>query len=108
MRIFRVIVAVAVFFLCLCSNPSAWAISSVNVPLDSWVYPALDKLESYGLIDSAVSDTRPYTRLEVAPSGSEAKEKWERFQSSKNFTSFAKKFIPSLFKKFQGNFDRTD
>jgi len=38
----------------------------VNVPLDSWVYGALDRLEGYGLIDSALSGTKPYSRLEVA------------------------------------------
>ena len=43
----------------------AFAVSSVNVPLDSWVYGALDRLEGYGLVDSALSGTRPYTRLEA-------------------------------------------
>jgi Capsule assembly protein Wzi len=39
---------------------------SATVPLDSWVYPALDKLAGLGLVDSAMQGSRPYTRLEVA------------------------------------------
>lgn len=44
----------------------AFALSSVNVPLDHWSYEALDKLEGFGLIHSNIYNTRPYTRLEVA------------------------------------------
>ena len=39
---------------------------SSNVPLDSWVYPALDKLQGLGLIQSGLQGMRPYTRLEAA------------------------------------------
>ncbi|MDO3377867.1 capsule assembly Wzi family protein [Geoalkalibacter halelectricus] len=39
---------------------------SASLPLDSWVYPALDKLEGLGLIDSSLKGSRPYTRLEAA------------------------------------------
>jgi Capsule assembly protein Wzi/PAP2 superfamily len=34
------------------------------VPLDSWVYPALDRLAGLGLIDSAFAGMRPWTRRE--------------------------------------------
>jgi Capsule assembly protein Wzi len=47
---------------------------SATVPLDSWVYPALDKLAGLGLIDSALQGTRPYTRLEVARQLGEARD----------------------------------
>ena len=40
--------------------------ASSSVPLDSWVYPALDKLAGLGLVDSVLQGTRPYSRLEVA------------------------------------------
>jgi len=39
---------------------------SSNIPLDSWIYPALDKLEGFGLVESAIKGSRPYTRLEAA------------------------------------------
>ncbi len=42
------------------------AFSSVNVPLDNWSYAALDKLEGFGLIQSALHGTRPFSRLEMA------------------------------------------
>lgn len=40
--------------------------SSVNVPLDSWVYPVLDRLSGLGLFSSYLKGTKPVTRLEVA------------------------------------------
>lgn len=40
--------------------------TSVNVNVDSWVYPALERLASFGLIESGLMNTRPLTRTEVA------------------------------------------
>ena len=45
---------------------------SPYVPQDSWVYPALDRLAGYGLIDSAFAGMRPWTRRECARLLSEA------------------------------------
>jgi membrane-associated phospholipid phosphatase len=45
------------------------------VPLDSWIYPALDRLAGLGLIDSAFSGMRPWTRRECMRQLSEAEEK---------------------------------
>lgn len=42
------------------------ALPSNNVPLDHWSYAALDKLSGFGLLQSNVYGTRPFTRLEVA------------------------------------------
>jgi len=39
---------------------------SPYVPLDSWIYPALDRLAAFGLIDSGFVAMRPWTRLECA------------------------------------------
>lgn len=39
---------------------------SVYVPLDSWVYPALDRLQALGYVDSAFLGLRPWTRLSIA------------------------------------------
>jgi hypothetical protein len=39
---------------------------SPYVPLDSWVYPALDRLTALGLIHDGFADMRPWTRLECA------------------------------------------
>ena len=39
---------------------------SPYVPLDSWIYPALDRLIGLGYIHSAFMDSKPWTRLECA------------------------------------------
>jgi membrane-associated phospholipid phosphatase len=39
---------------------------SPYVPLDSWIYPALDRLTALGLIDSSFAGMRPWTRMECA------------------------------------------
>src|SRR5258706_12683427 len=41
-------------------------LGSPYVPLDSWIYPALDRLSGLGLIDSGFSGVRPWTRIECA------------------------------------------
>ena len=43
-----------------------WALASNNLPLDSPVYPYLDKLASFGLIRSDMHGIRPITRAEAA------------------------------------------
>ena len=48
------------------------AVTSSTVPLDSWVYPALDKLTGLGLINSSLAGSRPYSRLEAARQVQEA------------------------------------
>ena len=42
------------------------ALGSSYVPLDSWVYPALDRLHSMGYLDTAFMGLRPWTRLSIA------------------------------------------
>jgi len=45
-------------------NPNYMA--SPYVPLDSWIYPALERLIALGYLKSAVLDMRPWTRMECA------------------------------------------
>ncbi len=47
---------------------------SPYVPLDSWVYPALDRLTAMGLIDSAFEGMKPWTRNECVRLLQEASE----------------------------------
>ena len=90
---------------CLLPLSFAFAVSSVNVPLDSWVYEALDRLEGYGLIDSALSGTKPYSRLEVGRLVAEAMRKWEDLLSRMKPSGFAEKeLIPLLFERFKKEF----
>ena len=42
------------------------SLGSTYVPMDSWVYPALDRLHSMGYLDSAYMGMRPWTRMSIA------------------------------------------
>jgi len=93
----KVLIVIIIAFPSFC-----WAISSVNVPFDSWVYEALERLEAHGLIDSAVSGTKPYSRLEAARLAAEAQKKWEDLLSKKKSAGFAEKqLIPFLLKRLK-------
>src|SRR5713226_5588022 len=48
---------------------------SPYVPLDSWIYPALDRLSALRMIDSGFAGMRPWTRRECARLLNEADEK---------------------------------
>jgi membrane-associated phospholipid phosphatase len=50
-------------------------LGSPYVPLDSWVYPALDRLAGLGLVDSGFAGMRPWTRRECMRQVNEAGEK---------------------------------
>jgi hypothetical protein len=39
---------------------------STYVPIDSWIYPALDRLHALGYLDTAFLGLRPWTRLSIA------------------------------------------
>lgn len=93
-----IILAVLIFYPCV-----ALPISSVNLPLDSWAYEALETLEGYGLIDSALTSTKPYSRLEAARLVGEAETKWRDAREKENFKEIAQvsSLLPRLKKEFQ-------
>ncbi len=39
---------------------------SAYVPIDNWIYPAMDRLHALGYVDSAYLGLRPWTRLSIA------------------------------------------
>jgi membrane-associated phospholipid phosphatase len=55
-------------------NPSPANQGSPHVPLDSWIYPALDRLAGMGLIQSAFEGMKPWTRNECVRLLHEASE----------------------------------
>jgi len=71
-------------------------IGSPYVPLDSWIYPALDRLAALGYIDTAILGLRPWTRLECARFLSEAAEHRvdgeDSSESAKLYDSLAHEF----------------
>jgi Capsule assembly protein Wzi len=42
------------------------SLGSTYVPMDSWMYPALDRLHALGYLDTAFLGLRPWTRLSMA------------------------------------------
>ena len=70
---------------------------SPYVPLDSWIYPALDRLAGLGLIDSGFAGHRPWTRRECARMLNDAEEK---LTDTAEVDSEAQKLILALEKEF--------
>jgi membrane-associated phospholipid phosphatase len=60
------------------TRPSHWPLKfmgSPYVPLDSWIYPALERLAALGYVNSAIAAMRPWTRMECARQVSEAADR---------------------------------
>jgi Capsule assembly protein Wzi/PAP2 superfamily len=72
---------------------------SPYVPLDSWIYPALERLAGMGLIDSAFMGMRPWTRGECKRLVNEAQDRAETFggqneQAARLIELLQKEFVP--------------
>jgi len=57
---------------------SPQSMGSPAVPLDSWVYPALEKTAAFGLVETAFLGLKPWSRIECAQLAAEAGEAMER------------------------------
>ena len=55
---------------------------STFVPLDSWVYPAFERLAALRYVNSEIMGLKPWTRIECARLTAEAEEGLQRDQSS--------------------------
>jgi hypothetical protein len=73
---------------------------SPYVPLDSWIYPALDRLTGLGLIHSGFAAMRPWTRSECMRQLREAQEKTE---ISGDSDSVALKLMAELEREFRAD-----
>ena len=102
-RIHRdLVVAAALLLFLLCApfpRPCA-AISSVNVPLDSWVYPALEKLAAMGYVQSAIWGMKPFSRVEVGRLLVEARNRHEAIAEGGGETEFAGDLLERLVEAF--------
>jgi hypothetical protein len=78
---------------------------SPYVPIDSWIYPALDRLAAFGLIDSAFAGDRPWTRRECARLVSEAEE---HAADADGENSIAQGLINDLGREFRPEMEGTD
>ena len=76
-------------------------IGSTNVPMDSWVYPALERLGSMGLVPFQSVSIRPWTRQECRRQVRQAKEILEGvhghyYDVSDGIKEEAERLIPAL------------
>jgi len=74
---------------------------SPYVPLDSWVYPALERLAALGYVKTAILGLRPWTRLECARLLSEAGE----LQAETEAPAEAQKLYSALAEEFAHDWD---
>ncbi len=83
-------------------RPARSNLASPYVSLDSWIYPAMDRLIALGFIRSAMVDTRPWSRFECVRLLAEAGESLERPEES---SSQAAAIYASLVKEFRDDID---
>jgi len=76
------------------------AMGSPYVPLDSWIYPLLDRLVAMGAINDAILGMKPWTRLECARLISEAadhlRDSGKEADSSGLFESLLQEFMSEI------------
>src|SRR5579862_374489 len=75
---------------------------SPYVPLDSWIYPAMERLAALGYIQSAFLGMRPWTRIECA---SLVQEAGERLGAEESASTEGDRIFATLQKEFQNEFD---
>ena len=71
--------------------------ASVYVPLDSWVYPALDRLIALGVINSGMQGLKPWTRAECARMLEEASDALDdNVEGSRVYSALTREFATEL------------
>jgi membrane-associated phospholipid phosphatase len=72
-------------------------IGSTNVPMDSWIYPALERLAALGMMPTQNSAIRPWTRQECLRQLRQAQEIADRLsQSNPGYVIEAKRLMTDL------------
>ncbi|HZP04109.1 MAG TPA: capsule assembly Wzi family protein [Terracidiphilus sp.] len=74
------------------------------MPIDSWIYPALDRLHALGYLDTAFLGLRPWTRLSVAHMLEESADEIE----SDSGNDEARNIYSSVLGEIQPDVDRAD
>lgn len=78
---------------------STQSVASAYVPLDSWIYPAFDRLAALGVVPSAMEGMKPWTRRECARLLEEASEYMEDSisdETSRLYGVLAREFATEL------------
>jgi hypothetical protein len=77
-------------------------LGSPYIPMDSWIYPAMERLAGLGLIDSDFEGMRPWTRLECSRLLNEASDAWS---GGDQRNAEAAGLIAALQREFRGETD---
>jgi len=77
-------------------EPDPDTIGSTNVPMDSWIYPALERLAALGLIPTQNVAIRPWTRQECLRQLHQAQEIADRVGNQAGFVHEARRLITDL------------
>lgn len=85
-------------------GPRHWQakdMGSPYVPLDSWIYPAFDRLTAMGYIHTGFADMRPWTRMECARQVEEAtdniaQDAAEESEAARLFRDLMDEFAPEV------------
>ena len=75
---------------------------STNIPMDSWVYPALERLANLGLIPTQSISIRPWTRQECLRQLNESEEVVIRAQTSASVRAEAERLLNDLHHELDG------
>ena len=76
---------------------------SVYVPVDYWIYPALDRLHALGYVDTAFLGLRPWTRMSIAHM---LERSADRIESDTN-NEEARSIYVALVREFKPDIDRS-
>jgi membrane-associated phospholipid phosphatase len=85
-------------------SPGHWQpkdMGSPYVPLDNWIYPAIDRLTAMGYIHTGFADMRPWTRMECARQIEEAgdsisQDAADESEAARVFRELQAEFKPEL------------
>ncbi len=80
--------------------------ASRYVPMDSWVYPAFDRLAGLGVPNSGIIGLRPWTRKECARILEEISSEVDEFNPNEQwrlYTALAREFAPELNGQLRNN-----
>jgi Capsule assembly protein Wzi len=76
-------------------------LGSTNVPMDSWVYPALERLAAMGYIPTQSVAIRPWARKECLRQLREAENEVNRYNGNKSMDEQAELLISDLRQEFE-------
>ncbi len=74
---------------------------STNVPMDSWIYPALERLSAMGFIPSQNVAIRPWTRQECLRQVREVEEVLDSYGTSDSLNDEARRLLSDLQKELE-------